>query len=302
MNLSFQIVNNYAEAVRLRSAGWCPIEASYGTGKSVVDGLCMDHHGDLSDQEPVSVRAYRDHYGALASDPRFFTAGPVDADATFAAAALAALIPGGDADFMSLAKTIGLVDSSPVGVCIPDLPFGDRLLLWNELSEIDRGAKSCEELVLLWKVVMSPAACLAAGSASARWHDRASVAISQMDNGLVDSTRFGAAIDETTVWGFDHWYGRILVHPQHSIEGWENPFVMARSEHGEVTIGCPNESVAAKLFGPGGLKSVFPKLEPEGWGGREAIGGSPRGRFVTESEFVAAFRAVNSCVIAEVES
>ena len=45
-------------------------------------------------------------------------------------------------------------------------------------------------------------------------------------------------------------------------------------------LSCPNKEVAERAFGSGGLKNVFPRLpEIEGkeWGGREAVGGSPRG-------------------------
>jgi len=42
------------------------------------------------------------------------------------------------------------------------------------------------------------------------------------------------------------------------------------------TIGCIDEAVATKLFGDGGLKRVFPILGV-GFGGRESVGGSPRG-------------------------
>ena len=46
---------------------------------------------------------------------------------------------------------------------------------------------------------------------------------------------------------------------------------------GAITVGCVDKATAERLFGPGGLRNVFATLSPPGWGGREAIGGSPRG-------------------------
>jgi len=61
---------------------------------------------------------------------------------------------------------------------------------------------------------------------------------------------------------------------------------------GAVTLGCPNKAVAEAIFGAGGLLTVFPALEPNGWGGREAVGGSPRGLQMTEAMVMAAARRV----------
>ena len=45
-------------------------------------------------------------------------------------------------------------------------------------------------------------------------------------------------------------------------------------------ISCPCRNAAELAFGSGGLKNVLPllpKLNGKEWGGRESIGGSPRG-------------------------
>ena len=56
------------------------------------------------------------------------------------------------------------------------------------------------------------------------------------------------------------------------------------ADEGRVSIGCQDAGTAEKLFGPGGLRNVFPHLLPAGWGGREAIGGSPRGTRLTRAQ------------------
>jgi len=80
------------EGARLVAAGFEPVECSFAD-QSVVGPLEMDHHGHLSHLEGVATRAYRDHFGARREDPRFVVTGTADADATFAIAALAGLLP-----------------------------------------------------------------------------------------------------------------------------------------------------------------------------------------------------------------
>ena len=85
------LVSTVSEARRYIAQGFCPIECSIG-GESIVDDLIMDHHGPHSHLESVAIRAYRDLFGARREDPRFVTA-IGDADACFAAAALAGELP-----------------------------------------------------------------------------------------------------------------------------------------------------------------------------------------------------------------
>ena len=119
-----------AEAVAAMVAeGFCPIECSFGN-KSIIDDLKMDHHGEYSNLESVAVRAYRDHFGARASDMRFVV-NHVDADCIFAIAALAGVLPHPQSqyaatlpefkqsiwrqDLLPLAETIAVIDTDPIG-------------------------------------------------------------------------------------------------------------------------------------------------------------------------------------------
>ena len=147
-SIQLRVVDDADTALKLLAEGWCPIEASIG-GRTFVDDLLMDHHGKFSHLEAVASRAYRDHYGARREDPRFFTPSPVDADAAWATAALAGLLPHPDAvvpegtpshiagsltrDWSALAATISLVDVEPIGLDVPDLDCGEMLLTWGAL-------------------------------------------------------------------------------------------------------------------------------------------------------------------------
>ena len=84
------------------------------------------------------------------------------------------------------------------------------------------------------------------------------------------------------------WYGRRDGLPAGSPDGWEAPVLVTRNARsGAITAGCASPAVAEALLGPGGLMAVFPLLPRRadaGWGGREAIGGSPRGAIMTEDD------------------
>ena len=69
---------------------------------------------------------------------------------------------------------------------------------------------------------------------------------------------------QSVVWGFDLWYRAAPI------------VVSYASRLQKVTVGCPDVPTAERLFGPGGLNHVW-KVLGRGWGGRESIGGSPRG-------------------------
>ncbi len=300
-------VTNDAEQVRkFVEAGFCPVECSVG-GESITDELAMDHHGTESHREGVAIRAYRDHFGARSEDPRFVIVGTPDADATFAIASLAGILPHPEADegglpaldLTDLATTVALVDTDPIGRDIGCLPFGDVLLTWNAvMAGAPRTSLFAEMGVGLWRQLVSghPAhrPLLAAGLGTEADRREAAKAENLRYVGSAGAVKVGFITDATT-WGFDVWYGRRLHGAEgegegggpEDFDGWRLPVVLARVKgKANVTIGCPNQQVAEELFGVGGLKNVFPLLDAvaPGWGGREAIGGSPRGEKLTEAQ------------------
>ena len=59
-----------------------------------------------------------------------------------------------------------------------------------------------------------------------------------------------------------------------------------------ITMAVPIPRRRSRSFGPGGPKNVFPSLLPAGWGGRESIGGSPRGVKMTREQAVETARII----------
>ncbi len=307
------IVSNDIDEIRAYVAqGWCPVECSVD-GESVVDELVMDHHGKLSHLEAVSIRAYRDFFGVRRDDPRFVIAGGADADATFAAAAIAGILPHPSraaelegrpadvierlsADLSPLAETIAIIDTDPIGRDVSAMPSGDVALLWESLVGTGRDHISACAGVSMWRTLTSaserrigPYLRVAHESEAAR-----------RDAALEDLRERGQelggvlVIRGSRVFGFSEWYGREVESGEASSpSGWRHPVVLSYSEkYGNVTVGCPNVRVAEELLGEGGLKNVLDELEPSGWGGREAVGGSPRGARLKWEQVEAAASAI----------
>lgn len=313
VQIQVRIVNNLPQAQKLVSEGFCPVECSIG-GVSVVDGLMLDHHGEHSHREPVAIRAYRDLYGKRADDPRFIVAGNADADASFAIAALAGIIPhpqrfvapgtppaiaaSNTQNLIDLATTISRVDVSPIGLDITSMPFGNMLLAWNAMTAMKRDDLGAMAAVGMWRNLLDANPAQLAPYLSAAVEAESNRRNLSLDDlALAESVDRVLVIRGSRVFGFPEWYGRIEDLPFESISGWKNPIVMAWTESGaNVTMGCPNEAVAEELFGPGGLKNVFLKLQPAGWGGREAVGGSPRGERLTWEQVIEAAHIVDSLI------
>lgn len=294
-NLEIVHVNTAAEARRYVELGYCPIECSMGD--NIVDALLMDHHGPYSNLEGVAVRAYRDHFGARREDPRFVVTGFADGDATFAIASLAGYLPhpsretelatvpphikaAGTRDLSGLAELVNRVDTAPIGIRLEDEPHGDLLLLWNALGE-GNDALAFYEGVGRWRTLTSgkPKTALLAAAKT----EEANRVI-QARKAKVEKVSDKVAVVVSEEWGFDVWYAEAA------------PVVLKFTESSaNVTIGCPNTELAEKLFGTGGLRNVLPKLG-EGWGGREAIGGSPRGKKMTVEDALTAARIVAGLV------
>ncbi len=88
-------------------------------------------------------------------------------------------------------------------------------------------------------------------------------------------------VNPSRVKGFDVQFGRQENVAPDTLNGWRHWCIISYVEKaGNVMLACPCRKVAELAFGPGGLKNVFPLLpaiDGKAWGGRESVGGSPRG-------------------------
>ncbi|MBV71701.1 MAG: hypothetical protein CMH52_10210 [Myxococcales bacterium] len=285
--LEIKFTNNYDEACTFRDAGFEPIECAFGQYGSVMGPLAMDHHGTESHRDGVALRACRDHYGVLAGEPKFVVTGTPDADAVLAIIALAGLVPK-DALDGRFYELVNAHDTDPIGI---DLLATDRgvLLAWfnqlPKLSQSERGFRRAVEAMqrLLTTGLGTDEIKTVIKSDRGRKRVAMEGILQRLDrsgqelpipDGLETRAvcRGAAVLDEaariavvnSSVWGFDVWYRAAPI------------VVSYASRIKKVTVGCPDRATAEALFGPGGLEHVWRELG-RGWGGRETIGGSPRG-------------------------
>ena len=287
--------HEYDDAVRLRDMGYEPIECAFGQYGSVLGPLALDHHGTESHREGVAIRACRDHWGARRKDPRFVVTGTPDADAVLAIVALAGLVPR-EAVSAAFYETVARQDVDPIGfdllapeqTCGLDLSWFNQQpdvrpseagfrraiahmvhLLTHGLTDAERTAVRASDLARRKKALQG---------ALGLWdlHGRPLPVIfdtSHLDSPVLRGETLSASPNRVllvngTVWGFDIWYRMA-------------PIVVSFASRLErVTVGCPDIPTAERLLGEGGLLGVWPALGT-GWGGRETIGGSPRGARLT---------------------
>lgn len=304
MHIQFCKTIDAARAALNGSIPTIPIECSFGHLGSVIDPVFqMDHHGELSHLEGVALRAYRDHFGALRREFQdgtvtFAVTGAADADATFAIASLIGELPHPSRamefekapphvkssmtrDLTVLSELVNRVDINPIGVRLEETQDGCMLLLWNQLGSSSQDAMAFYAGVDRWRSLLTrqPGALLDAAKTEE------TVRVSKAREAHVERVSEHVALVESEVWGFDVWYA------DHA------PVIVARTVRGNVTVGCPNIEEAERLFGKGGLKNVWQKLQPDGWGGRESIGGSPRGAILNREEALAAARVIAGAII-----
>lgn len=319
-SLEIIVRKNISEVELAVAQGYCPVECSFGD-RSIVDDLEMDHHGEKSHLESVAIRAYRDHFGKRAENPRFVL-NHVDADCIFAVAALAGLLPHPESQYaaslptfkqkvwkqnlLPLAETIAILDTDPIGRDIIAMPFGSHLITWNAMFgfnvDDELGAVAA---VQGWRQLTTASVAVKPYLDAAEASEKA-----RCEAALADLTERGekigdvVIIKESRVFGFSEWYQRNLAGAANEVAGWDNPVVIAlASGLQSLTFGCPNQDVAEAIFGQGGLKNVFTRLnelyalEPgNGFGGRESVGGSPRGMKMTEEDLRKAADIVNEII------
>ncbi len=257
-HIAIQYTDHMWEAQQWVSRGYEAIECAFGKG-SVMGPLNMDHHGEESWREGVALRACRDHYGALQAKPRFVVTGTPDADAVLAIIALAGLVPQASIP-MAFADLVNRRDLNPIGIHLLEEKYGEELLFFQQISKLHRDSRSFFRAIQGMCKILLDGLTEEQRQQAKRKEERR---IGMAENCLMEHFGGDVMLVQGTVWGFDRWYLKA-------------PIIVSYSQrHSSVTIGCVSEEQAIALFGDTGLLRVFDELG-QGWGGREAIGGSPR--------------------------
>jgi hypothetical protein len=275
--------------------GFVPIEMAEGE-KSFVDFRCLDHHNGYAHLPSACVTALQ-HYDSLETRPvAKFMANHTDADCVLTGLTLTGLLP------LSVLKRlnpeVGLLDTDPFGADISRMFYGDRILLWKGSMNADRQSGWSwlygfqlfldlfgEHDYYSYKEKIRQ---LREGE-----RERKNCALEDYQKAILGPSGKILLVTSSRVAGFDVQFFRQAEFPVDSLQGWKHWCIAAYAQNAEnaektrrVTLSCPNKRVAERIFGAGGLMNVYPKLpaiDGKGWGGREAVGGSPRGASFPES-------------------
>lgn len=275
-----------ADIPGLIEKGVIPIEMAEGE-VSYVDERKLDHHNELSDMPSACITAMK-YCGTVGVDtPARLMANHVDLDCIATGVVLMGLLPEGI--LKPLAPEIGLLDTDPMNPKAKELTFGDHIALWKAAmtGKKDTGWAWLYGVQMLLDIFEHPEAWKAKRDALAqRECERVQMAEEDYAAAKVSPDGRVILVAPSRVPGFDIQFHRQEGAAIDSLDGWKHWCILAYlPQAGNVTVSCPNTEVAEAAFGPGGLKNVFPKL-PEingkAWGGRESVGGSPRGERVPE--------------------
>jgi hypothetical protein len=268
------------EEIQARLAeGFVPIEMAEGQ-ESVVDFHCLDHHNAYSHLPSACITALR-YYGTLASPVKLMV-NHTDADCVLTGLTLSGLLP---LDVLQkLNEEVGLVDTEPLGVDYSRLVYGDLIQLWKA------GMTSVKQSGWSWLYGLQLFLDLFDNDAAfsdmklrqrEREEERMRLAFEDYENAMRGPSGKTLLISPSRVHGFDVQFVRDAGHPADSLKGWRHWCIVAYVQtQRSVTLSCPNSAVAELVFGQGGLMNVYsklPSLEGKDWGGRESVGGSPRG-------------------------
>jgi hypothetical protein len=262
--------------------GFIPIELADG-GASHVDFRRLDHHNEWSRLPSACVTALR-YYGEAGSPARFMV-NHTDADCVLAGITLMGLLP---RELLErLCPEVGALDTDPLGVDFSRLHYGTRVSLWRA------GMASAKQSGWSWlcgarlfidlfdDYIYDEYYKDAAAGQEETERERKNAALEDYERARTSPSGKILLVAPSRVWGFDMQFHRRRDFPVDSLEGWRHWCIAAYIEKTRaVTLSCPNKNVAERVFGPGGLLNVYPKLPSPGgglWGGREAVGGSPRG-------------------------
>ncbi len=261
--------------------GFVPVEMAEGT-RTYVDFRCLDHHNSYSDMPSACITALK-FYGELAGQtPAKIMVNHTDSDSVMTGVTLLGLLP---FDLLKrLNPEIGQLDTEPLMTDEKTLRYNDEIQIWkSNMESVKQSGWSWLYGVQLWldifnnwidfKGVLENFKAMEEGRKQLALDDYNAAKRGHADKILL--------INPSRVKGFDVQFCRQDKAAPDTLEGWRHWCIISYIEKsGSVMLACPCKKVAELAFGSGGLKNVFhllPKIDGREWGGRESVGGSPRG-------------------------
>jgi|SRR3989338_9234121 len=265
--VELKYANTLHEAQEASDSGYEPVECAFGK-TSIVGSLQLDHHGSYSHLNAVSIRAAK--YALEGKEKyQFVIAGSPDNDQMYAVAALSHNIPIKLED----AEAIAELDTDLIGRD-QTLPRYIKSLMFEQRThgisrDLPGAEKALEILVDLYSRDIPK-------SEIEKAIDKEEQRRKRMISYVVSSEKDKIALAVSPEKGFPEWYQIAPV------------VVSYNPEFKSISIGlCPkrgppfSEKNGFDLLGEKGLMPLYSlldeKLNKKGHGGREVVGGSPRG-------------------------
>ena len=282
--------NNFDEASAAVKEGYEPVE--WADGKhSLVGPLILDHHGKYSKEPPVSIKAARMALQGRRGMEDFVVMGLPDADAVLTIGYLSGLIEPN----LAIAQAVATLDLDPVGV---DRCSGEyiREIVFEHLSTFENSLQGYIHGLQAAMFAFEPAALseeiiLIAKELERQRFVRNESEIVEINNGVV------FAVSDTVGRDVWHTHGDLLVQYKPSMN------VLTVSGCSLRAAELLGRRSVYDILGSQGLGAFYPKIDAlmerptqKKAGGREEIGGGPRGYEVSYDEAVAVFNELSGLV------
>ncbi|MDR0653638.1 MAG: hypothetical protein LBG12_10100 [Synergistaceae bacterium] len=285
---------------RYISEGFIPIEMAAGR-KSYVDFRLLDHHNEFSDRPSACLTALV-HYGeAREAGCAKFMVNHVDADCVMTGITLMGLLP--EDVLRELNEEVGILDTEPLRADMRRLKYGSHIQRWKAGMSAVKNTGWCwlYGVSLFVGIIDNPSRYGAViGRLKDSESERISRALEDYATAMTGDTGKVILIPSSRAWGLDVQFGRDYDADFEDASAWRHWCLISRNEkNGSVLVSCPNKVLAERVFGSGGLMNVFPKLPAingKFWGGREAVGGSPRGERVPDEMLGVVLRLLDGAI------
>ena len=261
--------------------GFVPIEMAEGT-RSFVDFRVLDHHNEYSDLPSACITALK-YYGDIAGgDPVKIMVNHTDSDSVMTGLTLLGFLPLNVLE--ELNQEIGILDTEPLIADIEDMKYFELISLWKlAMGSVKQSGWSWLYGLQLWLDIYFHKDKFSRLLEELKKYEdeRREIAASEYAAAKISPSGRVVAISNSKVKGYDVQFVRQKEFSPLSLEGWRHWCIVSYVEKsGVFMLSCPCRNVAEIAFGQGGLKNVMPllpKIDGREWGGRESVGGSPRG-------------------------
>lgn len=262
--------NTIDEAISARDSGFEPVECAFGK-ESVVGPLVLDHHGKYSAEPAVSIKAAHLANDGISLD-KFVITGRADCDLCYAIAVLSRQIP---VDFTD-AEAVAELDIDPIGRDRTSSRYIEALMFEQQTSQLPKDLEGS-------RTAISQLVRIFNGYYPISFKETRRIEgqrIASIGSHLLDfQNGVGFAVSDEK--GFDVWYQRAPVIVHYNPGTKSITFGLCPKKGGTLT-----DKTGFDILGSNGLSDYYSRVDEvlgvKGSGGRDVVGGSPRGEEISQ--------------------